>query len=97
MHAHPADEAVWLVLDGEATFYGQGEDGQGERVVARLGRHEMLLIPRGTPYWFESSSETPLVILRFAAKDLAIGTKRIDYGERRAKPKEVVAGSFFGQ
>jgi mannose-6-phosphate isomerase-like protein (cupin superfamily) len=90
LHAHSATDAFWLVLDGKATFYGEGD-----RVVARLERHDALVIPRGTPYWFESSGETPLVIVRVGANAQDVENKRVDYSERRAKPREVVPDRYF--
>jgi len=79
LHAHSAADEIWYVLAGEATFYGEGDE-----VVAKLGRNEGLLIPHGAPYWFESSQPENLVILRFGAKIESAGPdKRIDYGERQ--------------
>ena len=90
LHAHAGSDATWLVVAGQATFYGKGD-----QVVARLSKNEMLLIPRGTPYWFESSSKEPLVILRFSARVKDHIDRRIDYAERKAKPREVIPGAFF--
>jgi mannose-6-phosphate isomerase-like protein (cupin superfamily) len=90
LHAHAGSDATWLVISGQATFYGKGD-----KVVARLDKNEMLLIPRGTPYWFESSSKEPLVILRFSARVKDHIDRRIDYTERKPKPREVIPDSFF--
>ncbi len=90
LHAHAGSDATWLVLAGQATFYG-GTD----KVVARLEKNEMLLIPRGTPYWFESSSQEPLVIMRFSARAQDTVDRRIDYTERKEKPRDVVPGAYF--
>jgi mannose-6-phosphate isomerase-like protein (cupin superfamily) len=90
LHAHAGSDAAWLVLSGQATFYGKGDT-----VVAKLDKNEMLLIPRGTPYWFESSSKEPLVILRFSSRVKDHIDRRIDYTERKPKPREVVPDTFF--
>ncbi|MBI2988968.1 MAG: cupin domain-containing protein [Deltaproteobacteria bacterium] len=90
LHAHAGSDAAWLVLAGEATFYGEGD-----KIVAKLGKHEMLLIPRGVPYWFESSSKEPLVIMRFSARAQDTADKRIDYTERKEKPRDVIPGVYF--
>lgn len=90
LHAHAGSDAVWMVLGGTATFYGEGD-----KVVAKIGKNEMLLIPRGTPYWFESSDPEPLVILRLSARAQDTPDKRIDYTARRALPREVVPDSYF--
>jgi mannose-6-phosphate isomerase-like protein (cupin superfamily) len=74
LHAHTASDEIWLVLDGEVAFYTEEE-----QEVARLGPRGGLLIPRGTPYWFASTGETPLVIMRFGAKAQGVKEERIDY------------------
>ena len=78
------------MVAGQATFYGEGDT-----VVAKLNKNEMLLIPRGTPYWFESSSKDALVIMRFSARAQNTPDKRIDYTERKAKPREVIPDAYF--
>ena len=59
LHAHPAEDGVWIVLGGSAIFYGEGD-----KVMAELGRFQGLLIPAGTRYWFASTGDEPLQILR---------------------------------
>jgi len=78
LHAHNAQDAIWLVLDGKARFYTTGDE-----VVAELAKNEALLIPRGELYWFESASEDNLVILRIAATDKNAPNTRNDAGERK--------------
>jgi mannose-6-phosphate isomerase-like protein (cupin superfamily) len=39
LHAHAGSDATWLVVAGQATFYGEGD-----KLVARLDKNEMLLI-----------------------------------------------------
>jgi mannose-6-phosphate isomerase-like protein (cupin superfamily) len=90
LHAHAGSDATWLVVSGQASFYGKDNN-----VVARLDKNEMLLIPRGTPYWFESSSKEPLVIIRFSARVKDHIDRRIDYTERKPKPREVIPDAFF--
>ena len=90
LHAHAGSDATWLVVAGQATFYSEGD-----KVVAQLNKNEMLLIPRGTPYWFESSSKEALVIMRFSARAQNTMDKRVDYTERKAKPREVIPDAFF--
>ena len=79
LHAHSSQDEIWFVLSGEATFYTEGD-----RVVAKVGKHDGLLIPHNAPYWFESSSEENLVIMRFGASVPEAGPdRRIDMQERR--------------
>lgn len=101
LHAHLGEDAVWLVLNGEATFYGEGD-----QVMAKIGRYEGLLIPRGAPYWFESSSEENLVVLRFGARAQNEEKRRVDHSARKygvgsseggiAREVKLVEGQFFG-
>ncbi|HWP60867.1 MAG TPA: cupin domain-containing protein [Candidatus Acidoferrales bacterium] len=90
LHAHAGSDAAWLVISGRAKFYTEGD-----RLVAELGKHDMLLIPRGTLYWFESSSSEPLVILRFSARAQDTPDRRIDKEPRRQLPREVIEGQYF--
>jgi mannose-6-phosphate isomerase-like protein (cupin superfamily) len=90
LHAHAGSDATWLVVAGQATFYGEGD-----KVVAKLDKNDMLLIPRGVPYWFESSSKEALVIMRFSARAQNTPDKRIDYTERKAKQRDVIPDTYF--
>jgi mannose-6-phosphate isomerase-like protein (cupin superfamily) len=78
LHAHTSQDEIWFVMSGIATFYTEGN-----AVVARLAKHQGLLIPHGVAYWFESSSDENLVILRFGAAVAGAGPdRRIDIQER---------------
>ena len=57
MHAHPAQDGIWIVLKGRVKFYGKGDV-----VLAELGPLQGIHIPRGFYYWFESSSPEMLEI-----------------------------------
>ena len=92
LHAHTGMDAIWVVLQGEATFYGQGD-----KVVGKLKKHQAILIPRPNPYWFESSGAEPLVILHVMAYQPGAVAKRIDYTQRKELPREMLEGKFFGQ
>lgn len=76
LHAHNGEDAVWLVLGGHAAFY----DEDGSRLV--LGPHEMIVLPSGTKYWFESSGEEPLEIMRMGARDPRVTSSRTDVTSR---------------
>ncbi|GEM_PF-6907275 len=77
LHAHD-DEAVWLMLSGEATFWTEGE-----REVAHLTQHQGLHIPLATPYRYQNTGDGLLVMLRAAARaeplessaDFPVGTR----------------------
>ncbi len=59
LHVHLTEDGYWLVLGGRARFHGEGDT-----IIADLGRLEGVLIPAGTKYWFEGVSDEPLEILR---------------------------------
>jgi mannose-6-phosphate isomerase-like protein (cupin superfamily) len=59
LHSHRNEDGYWFVLGGQATFYGGGD-----QIIAQLGRYEGMLVPAGTRYWFESTGEEPLELLR---------------------------------
>ena len=91
LHSHPGLDSAWVVLDGEAIFYGEGDT-----VVATLGRNELIMIPAGTPYWFKAGSEKPLVILHIVCiKAGFTRSSRMDYQPRVHQPREVIPGVFF--
>jgi mannose-6-phosphate isomerase-like protein (cupin superfamily) len=92
LHAHTGMDAIWVVMQGEATFYGKGD-----QVVGKLSKYQGILIPRPNPYWFESSGDEPLVILNVMAYQPGAVAKRIDYTPRKELPRDVVEGKFFGQ
>jgi len=58
LHAHPAEDHSFIVLQGSARFHGK--DGE----LAHLGPHEGIMLPRGTLYSFLATSDEPLVLLR---------------------------------
>jgi mannose-6-phosphate isomerase-like protein (cupin superfamily) len=61
LHAHPNEDHVFLVLQGEADFYGP----KGE--TRRVTKHDGILLPRGTFYWFKAVGDEPLVMARVGA------------------------------
>ena len=82
LHKHPLTDGCWLVLNGRVRFYGANDV-----VLAELGKHEGILIPRGTLYWFESCSEEELEILQFDAFDRPMPNLDQVIGDRvNAKP-----------
>lgn len=70
LHSHTHLDGFWFVLNGRAKFYGEGDT-----VLADLGKHEGVLIPRGCMYWFESASDEPLELLQIEASDKSIGSQ----------------------
>ena len=71
LHSHSHLDGFWMVLSGRARFYGEGD-----ALIAELGKHEGVLLPRGTKYWFESVGPEPLEVLQIEASDKAILTNQ---------------------
>jgi len=59
LHVHLTEDGYWLVLAGQARFYGEGDT-----IIAEPRKYEGVLITAGTKYWFEGISDEPLEILR---------------------------------
>ena len=81
LHSHAHVDGFWFVLSGRARFYTTDDE-----LVADCGPGEGLMIPRGYPYWFESSSPEELEILQFEASDTRLGgpnDDRIDHTPRK--------------
>ena len=68
------DDAIWLVLAGEATF--RNEDGQE---VAHLGHQQGLLTPKGEPYSYQNAGDGLLVMLRGAGRRDPVEGSRASY------------------
>ncbi len=79
LHYHTGNDGFWLVLSGKVRFYGAGDV-----VLADLGRHEGILIPRGFSYWFGSIGDERLEILH-------VGAKAQDVKDINVKPLRVKA------
>lgn len=58
MHAHHNQDHSFIVLEGQARFYGP----QGE--VRDLGRNDGIMLRSGCYYCFENSGSEPLIVLR---------------------------------
>ena len=91
LHSHPGLDSAWVVLDGEALFYKEGDE-----VVATLGKNETIIIPAGTSYWFKAGSEKPLVILHIISIQQGFTrSSRVNHQPRTEQPHEALPGVFF--
>ena len=61
LHAHTQEDHMFVVLQGEAQFFGV--DG----ALPRVKKHQAIFLPRGCQYSFSNEAEEPLVLLRFGA------------------------------
>jgi mannose-6-phosphate isomerase-like protein (cupin superfamily) len=84
MHAHPDEDHSFIVLEGEATFHLENDDN-----VRVVKPYEGVMLPRGASYWFQSSGESNLVMLRVGAQ-LPGTPKRAFYpdGGRKSRDQE---------
>jgi quercetin dioxygenase-like cupin family protein len=73
MHCHPTEDHTFYVLEGVATFHIDQDENE---VVA--GPHDAVYLPRGTNYWFLSSGDTKLIMIRVGTEQ---GSDRIIDGE----------------
>jgi mannose-6-phosphate isomerase-like protein (cupin superfamily) len=71
LHSHGHLDGFWMVLRGRARFYGEGD-----KLLADLGPHEGILVPRNFKYWFESASAEPLELLQIEAADIPMPDDR---------------------
>jgi mannose-6-phosphate isomerase-like protein (cupin superfamily) len=71
LHSHGHLDGFWMVLKGRARFYGEGD-----KLLADLGPHEGILLPRNFKYWFESASPEPLELLQIEAADIPMPTNK---------------------
>jgi mannose-6-phosphate isomerase-like protein (cupin superfamily) len=59
LHYHTHSETAWMVLRGQARFYGVGD-----ALLAELGPQEGIFLPGGARYWFEKVGTEDLEILQ---------------------------------
>ena len=64
MHRHPYEDHTFIVIEGQATFRIDTDDN-----VKVVNRYEGVMLPKGTFYWFESTGDCNLVMIRAGASD----------------------------
>jgi len=83
LHTHPGEDHVFVVLDGEATFFDR------EQNATVLKKGQGILLPEGHFYQFENTGDTALALLRFAAyKADRKEVKRIEEGGNKRTDDE---------
>ena len=85
LHSHAAMDGFWFVLSGRARFYGAGD-----ALIAEIGKHEGVFVPRNVPYWFESVGDELLELLQVEAID-----KTVKNTLTRHAPKKVLSMEVF--
>ena len=84
LHTHTEEDHSFVILDGEATFFGP----KGR--IGSFGRNQGLLVPRGAYYSFQSSGKTPLVLLRVGAPHAGNRMLAIEGNDRTQDGRDVV-------
>ena len=59
MHFHNNEDHAFVVLQGQATFHTETDDN-----ISLVSQWEGIMIPRGASYYFQSSGDVNLVLLR---------------------------------
>ena len=100
LHQHSDEDHAFVILDGQATFHDKDDN------LTIVNKHEGILLPTGTAYWFQSSGDTNLVLLRVGAsatkgeEDDRLGINGRPLPGNSAENKHVdgvpIPGKFFG-
>jgi mannose-6-phosphate isomerase-like protein (cupin superfamily) len=62
VHAHPNEDHIFVILQGQAEFFGPND----ERTI--VGRHQGLMLPAGSFYRFHAHGDENLILLRIGTK-----------------------------
>ena len=92
MHCHPTEDHAFYILDGQATFHIERDEN-----IVLANRYDAVFLPKGSSYWFHSSGDAKLIMLRTGseqASDRLIGghivpSRRTGPGAERVEPKEL--------
>jgi len=87
MHMHPTEDHTFYVLQGQGTF--RLESDENEVVV---NQYEGVFLPRGTNYWFTSTGDKTLIILRVGTET---GSDRIIDGQLVKSHRTPESGKFI--
>jgi mannose-6-phosphate isomerase-like protein (cupin superfamily) len=101
LHAHENEDHFFIILQGTADFF----DPDG--LLAALGPHEGIMLPKGQQYSFNATSAEPLVMLRIGSPNESVlgleGRVGVDgapmAGDSKANKtveRKFRPGAFFG-
>jgi mannose-6-phosphate isomerase-like protein (cupin superfamily) len=62
LHTHPGEDHIFVVMDGQATFYNR------EHQPTVLNKGEGIMLPENHYYYFQSTGDKPLALFRVSAK-----------------------------
>ena len=102
LHTHVKQDHGFLVLAGEATFHDEND------TLRVVGPHEGILLPAGTYYWFQSTGDTNLVMMRFSGEtepgikyddriDLDGNAFPGDHPGNKSGTRITIPGAYFGR
>jgi len=98
LHAHVDEDHLFVVLQGEAQFFGRN----GPLPV--LKKNQALMLRKGAFYSFSNEGSEPLVMIRFGAMDKNAPGGRLDpqgkpipgrSKQKGATPPAYIEGKFF--
>jgi mannose-6-phosphate isomerase-like protein (cupin superfamily) len=84
LHSHGAMDGFWFVLNGRARFYGEGD-----QLIAEVGKYEGVFVPRTVPYWFESVGDELLELLQVEAIDKTVKNTLTRHAPRKLSKIEL--------
>ncbi len=97
LHAHFDEDHSFVVLQGQATFH---DDAGNTNMVKK---YEGILLPKGAYYYFQSTGNENLVLLRMGAgrksgDEFRLGTegRPLTVEEKKRIVGVPIAGEFFG-
>jgi mannose-6-phosphate isomerase-like protein (cupin superfamily) len=97
LHTHQDEDHAFIVLQGQATFHDEND------TPTIVNQYEGILLPRGAFYYFQSTGDENLVLIRVGAGREPEGEFRVGPNGRALTPEEnkhidgtPIPGKFFG-
>lgn len=75
LHSHAGQDGIYFVLKGRVHFYGEGDV-----LLADVGPHQGIAIPRDFKYWLKAAGDEQAHLLQISAFDRSRGNKHTTYG-----------------
>ena len=98
LHRHIDEDHAFVILQGQATFHDEEEN------LSVVNKYEGIMIPRGAAYYFTSTGDENLVLLRVGAGRKPGSGFRLGPNGVPLTPEEnghiegvVIPGKFFGE
>jgi|SRR5436190_6448121 len=98
LHTHNDEDHAFVVMQGQATFHDEND------TATVVNRYEGILLPKGAYYYFQSTGDENLVLLRVGAGrepegNFRVGTNGVPLTREENKHIDGVPipGKFFGE